>query len=181
MLVLLSSSARSLVADLKTIGHTENRLWIPTDYRPGRQLEIELKGKSTVEISGHAYNQRWSKKTVSSWTATIVIASGQDGLHVTMTSHIQPAETEGDDRASAYFPFNVEALHRNRLPDKLTALEDLLPKLREVLEGPWAYSSFGSQKFSFVNPVFTRRGDFVLELYPYDQGMFHILIRRALH
>ncbi|GJE95840.1 hypothetical protein PsYK624_120300 [Phanerochaete sordida] len=150
--------------------HTENRLWIPTDYRPGRQLEIELKGKSTVEISGHAYSQRWSKRTVSTWSATIVIASQTDGLHVSMTTQLQPAEVEGDDRASAAFPFNVEALHKSRLPDKLSALDGLLPRLRDVLEGPWAYASFGVTKFAFVNPVFTRRGDFVVELCPYEQG-----------
>lgn len=148
--------------------HTENRLWIPTDYRPGHQLEIELKGKSTVEISGHAYSQRWSKKTVSSWSAAIIISSQADGLHVSLTSQIRPAETEGDDRASSFFPFNVEALHQSRLPDKLSALDDLLPRLREVLEGPWAYASFGAQTFTLANPVFTRHGDFVVELCPHE-------------
>lgn len=94
-----------------------------------------------------------------------------------MEAEIKPAMAEGDDRGGASFPFNVEALHRDRLPDKFTTLEDLLPKLREALEGPWAYSSFGMQKFSFVNPVFTRGGDFVLELYPYDQGAVNMLVR----
>ena len=87
-----------------------------------------------------------------------------------MTSNIKPAVVEGHNTNAAYFPFDVEAIHRETLPDKLTTLHEILPTLKDALEGSWAYASLGTQKVGFVHPVFTRRGDFVLELYPHEQG-----------
>lgn len=88
-----------------------------------------------------------------------------------MTSNIDPAVIQGHDSNAAYVPFDVEAIHRETLPDKLTTLHEILPTLKNALEGSWAYASLGTQKVGFVHPVFTRRGDFVLELYPHEQGM----------
>lgn len=41
------------------VGHTENKLLIPTEYRPHRNLEITVTGKSIVEISSFTQNERW--------------------------------------------------------------------------------------------------------------------------
>lgn len=134
-------------------------------------MEVSLR-QTTCNLT--AYSKRSSsKKTVASWNATVTISSRHDGLHVSMTPHVSPVVEEGGyNTENVYFPFNVQALHRDRFPDNQTALQDLLPRLKGALEGPWAHSTFSMHKFSFANPVFTRNGDFVLEIYPYDHGTF---------
>jgi hypothetical protein len=107
----------------------------------------------------------YSKKTVATWSLTIKLETSSSGrLSISLNLDAPTWLTEGE-QPSEQLSFDILTLHEMNLPYKIQKLEEeLLPLLRQTMEGSWAYSVMGIQAMTLREPVITRRGDLLCEL-----------------
>ncbi|PSS11038.1 hypothetical protein PHLCEN_2v3334 [Hermanssonia centrifuga] len=141
---------------------TKNTVHVPTLYRPG-VLVIELKGTSSVKVSGKSDHVKWSKKTSASWSALISIASRASGLVVEVSGELKPIFAEDESESEGICPLNVTSLHSQHFPD-VVYLDEVILTIKQALEGEWEYSAPGYQSYALINPVFNVQGDLIAQL-----------------
>ena len=109
-------------------------------------------------------------KTIFFWSATVSLNIVEGALAVDF-SYDKPTLTHDPNECSGPCPLDVAELHRKYFSMDISALEQVIPKLKHALEQNWDYCAMGIQQVTLRDPVFTRRGDFVCELNLYT-GMF---------
>jgi hypothetical protein len=105
-----------------------------------------------------------SKKTSAKWSATIVVRSVADGLHIDVVGGESPvfADVETEGACS----IDVQDEHMRQFPSKID-LRDTIDNLKNLLQGTWDYAFPNLEAYSLSNPVFTKNGDLVAELSAY--------------
>jgi hypothetical protein len=104
---------------------------------------------------------------IASWRASITTRSSASGLRVFVTSESTPQfsvkETVGHCRMDA------RALVEQHLKDAVnTAI--VVNKIKPVLEGFWRFSFPQIGAYTLSQPVFTIKGDLILQLTTYVEG-----------
>ena len=145
-------------------GRTKNYVEIPTQYTH-KALEITIRGESSIRISGKTNHKKWKKKTMATWSASIIAEAGPSGsgMRFRVSGGSQPVikqvEAEGE------CVWDLVQLHGNYLP-KTVDINAVVNALRETLEGTWKYACPGSTTYALINPVFTVTGHLVASLVP---------------
>lgn len=96
------------------------------------------------------------------WKVVVTISSSAEGLQVS-TEHEVYSQVTGDDRKIKIL-YNAEDKLKNDMPSIVTTLEE---GLRQEFGKDWVYNWFDLDMkiYDFTNPVFTRTGDLVFEVY----------------
>ncbi|CAL1696314.1 unnamed protein product [Somion occarium] len=142
---------------------TKNKLHIPTVFR-ANSLEIQLTGESILKVGGKDDSGRWSKRTSAKWSASIFIYSRAGGLAVEVSGQIKPVFSEEESEGQC--AIDVSGLHSKYLP-YIVHLDEVLESLKSTLEGGWEFAAPGGECYALTNPVFTRKGDLVVQLCEY--------------
>ncbi|KIP08500.1 hypothetical protein PHLGIDRAFT_379158 [Phlebiopsis gigantea 11061_1 CR5-6] len=152
-----------LTQDLESLLlRTQNHVWVPTESSSKtNQVELALTGEHHTEAAKkQKYGHQLLKKDTTIWWELIltIMSTIQDGLRIAV-SHENNVNVDGDDVEDTV---NAESLLNMEVITK--ELED---ELRHQLEGPWVYNWFDldPEEYEFTNPIFTRSGDLVFEIY----------------
>ena len=111
-----------------------------------------------------------STRASAKWDAYLRIYSRPGGLNIEISKSIVPVfntvELEGNFTTARYNP-DVSALLGEQLP-KAIALKHIAAELQDMLQGSWKFGYAGLYQYSLGSPVFTHKGDLVIQLLPQD-------------
>ncbi|THH00496.1 hypothetical protein EW145_g7068 [Phellinidium pouzarii] len=159
---------------------TRNVLSIPT--RRQDTSVINFKGSMTLGLSYVGKSKDWSAKMSATWSANIILISIGSGLQVNLSpSHIvphftSPPFTNVSDQGHEHGHATLEKAFyhlKNQFPASID-FAPLVGALKDGLEGAWAGAHVSAHELCMRRPVFTRRGDLLLELavrVPHTGGM----------
>ncbi|KAF9516569.1 hypothetical protein BS47DRAFT_1390620 [Hydnum rufescens UP504] len=147
--------------------HTHNQLSIPTVFKRN-QLDIILSGSTSVQIGYKGDHKESSAKASATWATHISFISTGTGLRIDAVYHTPPTfdKTHIQGEFSSIRHKDPRTLLKDVIPDKVEIVE-VITSLKESFESVWQSFFPGLYAYTLANPVFTTRGDLLLELRPH--------------
>ncbi|KAH8110420.1 hypothetical protein DFH11DRAFT_1803752 [Phellopilus nigrolimitatus] len=146
---------------------TRNILSLPTVR--SASSTILVKGTMKLGLSYKGGSKDWSAEMTATWSAGIVLASSASGLQVHLSpAHIAPHFRSSHSTSPAGAPGHATQAQafahlQAEFPRSLD-FSALVGALRGTLEGTWGGVHARAYELVLAHPVFTRRGDLLLEL-----------------
>lgn len=141
-------------------------------------------GKSTRHIfDTHLTYSQHSASSSATWHTTLALQAEAGGLKIHVREAPKPefekAKTEGEV-VSAFYT-SPETLLKANLPASIDLGE--IVGLFKSFEGIWGGIYIGTSAFTLAQPVFTKKGDIMFELYPHTQisASAPVVARAAKH
>ncbi|KAJ3536426.1 hypothetical protein NM688_g6839 [Phlebia brevispora] len=136
---------------------TSNNVIVPTAYRAD-VLDITFSGHAGMAVRVKLGAEQWSSQSTASWTSTMRIASGADGLTTRIDNQINPvpkSENKGKP------PIDIANTHKQYLPTSIDT-KNALTSLTKELNDYWATLGLGGCIVS--SPMITTTGGLIMQL-----------------